>query len=154
MRITVWSTATLTSLRAVSSLLALLTMTLTTATQARERWTVEQAHRWGQSQPWLIGSNFIPSTAINQLEMWQAETFDPRTIESELGWASEIGYNTVRVYLHDLLWKTEGGGGTERIRPVVRRAAALLRRERGHDTSADGGASWTPTPRSAGSRRS
>ncbi len=71
------------------------------------RWTVESANEWYAAQPWLVGCNFIPSTAINQLEMWQAETFDPETIDRELGWAQDLGFNTVRVFLHDLLWETD-----------------------------------------------
>ncbi len=70
-----------------------------------ERWTPQQANDWYQAQPWLVGCDFIPSTAINQLEMWQPNTFDPQTIDRELGWAQSIGFNTVRVFLHDLPWK-------------------------------------------------
>lgn len=69
------------------------------------RWTIEKAHAWYQQQPWLVGCNFIPSTAINQLEMWQEGTFDPETIDRELSWAGKIGFNSVRVFLHDLLWQ-------------------------------------------------
>jgi hypothetical protein len=74
------------------------------------RWTVEQARQWYDRQPWLVGCNFTPSTAINQLEMWQAETFDPQTIERELGWAAGLGFNAVRVFLHDLLWQQDAAG--------------------------------------------
>ena len=80
-----------------------------------KRWTVEQANRWYQAQPWLVGCNFIPSTAINQLEMWQAETYDPVTIDRELGWAEKIGFNTVRVFLHDLVWSRDAKGFSNRI---------------------------------------
>ena len=59
--------------------------------------------RWYAKQPWLVGTNYIPATAINQLEMWQADTFDPQRIDTELGWASSLGMNTVRVFLHDML---------------------------------------------------
>jgi len=69
------------------------------------RWSSEQAWEWYQEKPWIIGCNFTPSTAINQLEMWQKETYDPETIRRELGWANELGFNTVRVYLHDLAWE-------------------------------------------------
>ena len=68
-------------------------------------WSAEKANQWYQQQRWLAGSNFLPSTAINQLEMWQAETFDTVTINRELGWAENIGMNTMRVFLHDLVWK-------------------------------------------------
>jgi hypothetical protein len=79
------------------------------------RWTAEQANEWFTRQPWLVGCNFIPSTAINQLEMWQAPTFDPETIERELGWASAIGFNSVRVFLHDLVWQSDPDGFKQRI---------------------------------------
>lgn len=79
------------------------------------RWSVERATTWYAQQPWLVGCNFIPSTAINQLEMWQADTFDPVTIDRELGWAAGIGMNTVRVYLHDLLWQQDSEGFLKRM---------------------------------------
>lgn len=60
------------------------------------RWSVEQAQTWHQQQPWLVGTNFIPSTAINQLEMWQADTFDTTTIDKELNYAEGIGMNVMR----------------------------------------------------------
>lgn len=79
------------------------------------RWTENQAGEWYRDQPWLVGCNFIPSTAINQLEMWQAETYDPSTIEKELGWAESLGFNALRVYLHDLVWSEDQRGFSERI---------------------------------------
>ena len=80
------------------------------------RWTAEKANEWYEGLPWLVGCNFIPSTAINQLEMWQPETFDPETISRELNWAAGIGFNVVRVYLHDLLWESDQAGFEERIK--------------------------------------
>ena len=56
-------------------------------TAARDQWTTQQANDWYSKQPWLVGCNFSPSSAINQLEMWQAESWDPKTIDRELGWA-------------------------------------------------------------------
>jgi hypothetical protein len=82
---------------------------------AAERWTTEQAAAWHEELPWLVGCNFVPSTAINQLEMWQAETFDPETIDRELGWAASIGMNTVRVFLHDVCWRDDREGFFERF---------------------------------------
>lgn len=67
-----------------------------------QRWSEAKAESWYQQQPWLVGSNYIPSTAINQLEMWQQATFDPDQIDKELGWAESLGMNTMRVFLHDL----------------------------------------------------
>lgn len=83
--------------------------------QERGIWSKEKANAWYAEKDWLVGSNFNPSTAINQLEMWQAETFDPATIDQELGWASSMGMNTMRVYLHDLLWEQDAAGFLERI---------------------------------------
>src|SRR5258708_3552687 len=68
-------------------------------------WPAEQANNWYRDRPWISGCNYAPSTAINQLEMWQPETFDPTTIDRELGWAEQLGFNTVRVFLHNLLWE-------------------------------------------------
>jgi len=65
--------------------------------------------------PWLVGSNYIPSNAINQLEMWQADTFDPQRIDTELGWAESLHMNTMRVFLHDLLWQQDPAGFRERV---------------------------------------
>jgi hypothetical protein len=79
------------------------------------RWSVEQAKAWYAQQPWLVGCNFLPSTAINQLEMWQAETWDEATIDRELGYAESLGFNTVRVFLHDLLWKQDSQAFLGRI---------------------------------------
>ncbi len=78
-------------------------------------WTKEQANAWYKKQGWLVGADFLPSTAINQLEMWQAETFDTATINRELGWAAGIGMNVMRVYLHDLAWKADAAGFKKRM---------------------------------------
>jgi hypothetical protein len=85
------------------------------ARQPNERWSKEQAADWQKERPWLVGCNFIPSTAINQLEMWQADTFDTKTIDRELGWAHDLGFTSVRVFLHDLPWKQDAKGFTRRI---------------------------------------
>ena len=82
---------------------------------AAGRWSCGKANRWYAKQPWLVGCNFIPSTAINQLEMWQADTFDPKTIDRELGWAAGLGFNVVRVYLHDLAYEQNPDGFFKRV---------------------------------------
>ena len=81
----------------------------------RPRWTAQQANAWHAAQGWPVGCNFIPSTAINELEMWQAETFDPATIDRELGWAEDLGFNTARVFLHNLPWQQDSAGFGNRI---------------------------------------
>jgi hypothetical protein len=80
-----------------------------------QRWTEAKANAWYQAQPWLVGSNFIPSNSINELEMWQADSFDPQEIDKELGWAEGLGMNTMRVFLHDLLWQQDAPGFKKRI---------------------------------------
>lgn len=80
-----------------------------------ERWSIAEANAWYEKQPWLVGSNYNPATAINQLEMWQAGTFDPATIDKELGWARALGMNTMRVFLHNLLWEQDPAGFRKRI---------------------------------------
>lgn len=84
-------------------------------TKIRDVWTAEQANSWYAQQGWIRGCNFIPSTAINQLEMWQAETFDTATINRELGWAASTGMNAMRVYLHHLAWQTDSTGFKQRM---------------------------------------
>jgi len=79
------------------------------------RWAPKRAQTWYDSQSWFVGANFVPSTAINQLEMWQAETFDPATIDRELGYAQTIGMNTMRVFLHDLAWREDPEGFYSRV---------------------------------------
>jgi hypothetical protein len=79
------------------------------------RWSVEKVNAWYAKQPWLVGCNFIPSTAINQLEMWQADTFDMKTIERELDLAKGLGFNTLRVYLHDLAYDQDPEGFLDRV---------------------------------------
>jgi hypothetical protein len=82
---------------------------------AAGRWSLDQAAQWYQNLPWLVGSNFTPSNAINQLEMWQKETFDLPRISLELSWAQALGLNTMRVFLHDLVWSQDSAGFKSRI---------------------------------------
>lgn len=97
-------------------LTCLLGLTVTPrSSPAGERWSPEKAVAWSRSTPWAVGSNFLPSSAINQLEMWQAESFDPATIDRELGWAEGLGFTSMRVFLHDLLWTQEPDKFLDRI---------------------------------------
>jgi hypothetical protein len=81
----------------------------------RPIWTKEKANAWYATKGWLRGSDFIPSTAINQLEMWQQPTFDPATIDKELGYAASIGLNCMRVFLHHLAWQQDPTGFKQRV---------------------------------------
>ncbi|BAV04238.1 hypothetical protein FLA_0217 [Filimonas lacunae] len=86
----------------------------------RPVWTSVQANAWYAKQPWIVGSNYLPATAINQLEMWQAETFDPSRIDTELGWAQSLGMNTMRVFLHDIVFQLDSAGLMTRIDRFLR----------------------------------
>ncbi|MDB5490534.1 MAG: hypothetical protein JWO78_383 [Micavibrio sp.] len=79
------------------------------------QWSAEQANAWYADLPWQRGANFAPANAINQLEMWQAETFDPERIDLELSWAAGLGMNIMRVFLHDLCWEQDREGFLARI---------------------------------------
>ena len=98
-------------------LLALVTLSLgpVKAQQERTVWSKEKAAEWSAKNGWMSGANFIPSTAINQLEMWQKETFDPSTIDRELGFAENIGMNLMRVFLHHLAWEKDPVGFKNRV---------------------------------------
>lgn len=89
-----------------------------------ERWSAEQATVWAESKPWRCGFNYLPSSAVNFLDMWRGETFDPATIERELGWASEIGFNALRTNLHFLDWRHDADGLRGRIDRFLDIAAA------------------------------
>ncbi len=79
------------------------------------RWSEERAWQWHNENGWMVGTNFNPSTSINQLEFWQEDTYDPETIERELEWSAELGMNMHRVYLHNLLWDQDSIGFLERV---------------------------------------
>jgi hypothetical protein len=74
------------------------------------RWPENKAQAWYKKQGWLVGANFVPSDAVNQLEMWQADSFDPPLIDRELGNAESIGMNCMRVFLHHAAWAQDPKG--------------------------------------------
>jgi hypothetical protein len=81
----------------------------------KQQWSSAQAQAWYQQQGWLCGFNYLPSTAVNWTELWQAETFDPLTIDRELGWAAQMGYNTLRINLPFIVWQHDRDGLLARI---------------------------------------
>ena len=104
------------NIRRILQLLCLIMLLCNAAPAApAEKWSQQKANAWYQKQPWLVGSNYIPATAINELEMWQSDTFDPRQIDKELGWAESLGMNTMRVFLHDLMWQQDPAGFKRRL---------------------------------------
>jgi hypothetical protein len=94
----------------LTTLLVAVNLSTLTAWAQGNPWPKEKANAWYARQPWLVGSNFVPKSAINQLEMWQEATFDPIEIEKEFTWAEKMGMNTMRVFLHDLLWQQDSAG--------------------------------------------
>jgi len=108
------------------------------------RWSAERANAWYATQPWLVGCNYTPAYASNQLEMWQAATWNPAAIERELTWAHEIGFNVVRVFLHDLLWQEDPAGFLARFERFLE--IADLRKIAVMPVFFDG--VWNPQPRS------
>lgn len=79
------------------------------------QWTEEKAGKWYANQPWLVGCNYIPATAINQIEMWQKDSFDVQQIDKELGWAQNLGFNTLRVFLSSVVWNNDAQGMKKRM---------------------------------------
>ncbi len=100
-------------------IIALLMSNLCVAQNSNEtwekRWTEEQANEWYSHQPWMAGCNYIPASAINQIEMWQASTFDAKQIDKELNWAEGLGFNTMRVFLSSVVWNHDAKGFKKRI---------------------------------------
>jgi len=78
-------------------------------------WPTGKSWKWYDAHEWLSGCNFQPSTAINQVEMWSGDTFDAATIDKELGWAEELGFNTMRVFLSSVVWNDDAAGFKKRI---------------------------------------
>ena len=101
-------------------LFVLFTATIVANAQtARPVWTKQKATEWYKTKGWLRGSDFIPGTAINQLEMWQKETFDTASIDKELGYAQSIGLNCMRVFLHHVAWQEDKGGFKDRMKQYL-----------------------------------
>lgn len=79
------------------------------------RWSEQKAQLWYKNQPWLAGCNYIPASAINQIEMWSKDTFDPNQIDKELSWAQHLGFNTMRVFLSSVVWQNDAEGMKARM---------------------------------------
>ena len=82
---------------------------------AQPSWTADQAWVWYRRQPWIVGFNYVPSTAANTTEFWSAQTFDANTIDRELGWGSSLGFNSCRVFVQYLVWKSDPTGLKKRL---------------------------------------
>ena len=108
----------------ISFALSVLVLAITTSTVNNQQWSVEKAQEWYKEQGWLVGCNFIPSTAENTIEMWQEETFDIKTIDLELSYAQDLGFNIVRVFLHYLVWQQNPIGFKQRMNTFLKIASS------------------------------
>ena len=79
------------------------------------RWSEAKANEWYARLPWLSGCDYIPATAINQIEMWSKSSFDAKQIDKELSWAQELGFKTMRVFLSSVVYKHDAEGFKKRI---------------------------------------
>ena len=89
-----------------------------------ERWTTERAGAWAEASGWACGFNYVPSTAVNTTEFWQAESFDEATITREMEWAGRVGFNSCRVFVQYLVWESDGAGLVERLGRFLELATA------------------------------
>lgn len=91
----------------------------------KSRWSAKAATQWYELQPWPIGCNYTPRTAINQIETWRKASFDPKTVRQELTWASKLGMNSIRIFLHELAWQEDPQGFMKRLDKVLGIANSL-----------------------------
>ncbi|MDX2196409.1 MAG: cellulase family glycosylhydrolase [Cytophagales bacterium] len=87
--------------------------------QSQNKWTIQQAKEWQAKYGWMTGCNYINASSINQIEMWQADTFNPQEIDKELGWAKDIGFTFMRVFLHNVVWQNDPTGFKVRIKKFL-----------------------------------
>ena len=80
-----------------------------------EPWSIERVEAWYRRQPWIVGFNYLPRSAVNWTELWQAESFDLATIEEELRFAERIGFNALRTNLQYLVWRHDAAGLRARL---------------------------------------
>lgn len=76
-------------------------------TEESGRWTEERANAWYEAHEWPVGCDYVPAYAGNQLQMWQSSTWNPQAIDAELDLAQDLGFNTLRIFLHHKLWEAE-----------------------------------------------
>jgi hypothetical protein len=103
------------SVRSVSLVVLVVFLGTLTCASETQRWSEEKANEWYAQQPWLVGANYVPATAVNTIEMWQADTFDPQQMDKELGWAENAGMNMMRVFLPFIVWNQDAEGLRKRV---------------------------------------
>ena len=82
---------------------------------AESRWPEERIWRWWNDLGPIKGVNYIPRNAVNSIDFWLAETFDPDLIAEELQWARQAGYNALRVQLQYVVWANDEDGFMDRL---------------------------------------
>lgn len=90
-----------------------------------ENWSLARVQNWAAEHPWIMGVNYVPSSAVNSTECWQEETFDPKTIAKELALLADTGFNSCRVFLQELVWEHDAEGFKERFSTFLRLAASV-----------------------------
>jgi hypothetical protein len=85
----------------------------------RTQWTPDQAFAWFNAQKYIMGTEYMTSSAVNQLEMWQAATFDPVLIDKEMAVGQQLGMTTMRIFLEDLAYSQDPAGFKNRMSTVV-----------------------------------
>lgn len=84
-----------------------------------ERWSEERANEWYAGKEWPVGCVFIPSYAGTPVEMWGAEYFQPEIVDHELGLAESLGFNTIRLFLCDIVWQNDPDGFMDRLEKTI-----------------------------------
>ncbi len=79
------------------------------------RWSEERIWAWWRNAGVIRGVNYVPRTAVNSVEMWMEDSFDPETIDEELNWAQDLGYTAVRVVLPFAVWREDPDGFIDRF---------------------------------------
>jgi len=102
-------------MKRVLTVIAAILFAIAAFAQNSQRWDADKAASWFEEKGWMSGCDYIPAYAINQLEMWQEDTFNPEEIDKELGWAEDLGFYLMRVFLHHLLWETDRDGLVARM---------------------------------------
>lgn len=97
------------------SMVLLSSLTSCSPSEPGTRWTEQQAREWYSRQGWLSGCDYIPATAINQIEMWSKDTYDEAQIDKELTWAEDLGFKTLRVYLSSVVYQNDPSGMKKRM---------------------------------------
>ena len=88
-------------------------------------WTKEKAWEWYNAQPWIRGCNYMPASAANRVDQWQALGAEERfaEVERELALAEKIGFNTLRLIVEHQgfgVWLADHDGFMSRFSPSTR----------------------------------